>query len=165
VVPGCGLERVGPRARGQDRPGQRARRGAAGGSLVSVLVAGLNYKSTPLDLLERFSFDAAQLPKALLAARASEHVREAVILSTCNRTEVYAVVDGFHSGVGALRQFLSEFHDVAPEDFSDRLYGLYEDEAVTHLFAVASGIDSMVVGEPQILPQVRRAFRTADEEG
>ena len=132
---------------------------------MSVLVAGLNYKSTPLDLLERFSFDATELAKALHAARASEHVREAVILSTCNRTEVYAVVDGFHSGVGALRQFLSEFHHVAPEDFTDRLYGLYEDEAVTHLFAVASGIDSMVVGEPQILSQVRRAFRTADEEG
>jgi len=132
---------------------------------VSVLVAGLNYKSTPLDLLEQFSFDATELGKALHAARASEHVREAVILSTCNRTEVYAVVDGFHSGVGALRQFLSEFHHVAPEDFTDRLYGLYEDEAVTHLFAVASGIDSMVVGEPQILSQVRRAFRTADEEG
>jgi glutamyl-tRNA reductase len=131
---------------------------------MSVLVAGLNYKSTPLDLLERFSFDNAELPKALLAARASEHVREAVILSTCNRTEVYAVVDGLHSGVGALRQFLSEFHHVAPEEFSDRLYGLYEDEAVTHLFDVASGIDSMVVGEPQILSQVRRAFRTADEE-
>src|SRR5438445_4563071 len=131
---------------------------------MSVLVAGLNYKSTPLDLLERFSFDTAELPKALLAARASEHIREAVILSTCNRTEVYAVVDGFHSGVCALRQFLSEFHHVAPEDFSDRVYGLYEDEAVTHLFEVSSGIDSMVVGEPQILSQVRRAFRTADEE-
>jgi len=132
---------------------------------VSVLVAGLNYKSTPLELLERFAFEATELSKALHAARASEHVREAVILSTCNRTEVYAVVDGFHSGVGALRQFLSEFHHVAPEDFSERLYGLYEDEAVNHLFAVASGIDSMVVGEPQILTQVRRAFRTADEEG
>ena len=132
---------------------------------MSVLVAGLNYKSTPLELLERFAFEATELPKALLAARASEHVREAVILSTCNRTEVYAVVDGFHSGVGALRQFLSEFHHVAPEDFTDRLYGLYEDEAVDHLFAVASGIDSMVVGEPQILSQVRRAFRSADEEG
>jgi glutamyl-tRNA reductase len=132
---------------------------------MPVLVAGLNYKSTPLELLERFSFDQAELPKALLAARTSEHVREAVILSTCNRTEVYAVVDAFHAGVGALRQFLSEFHHVAPEEFGDRLYGLYEDEAVVHLFAVASGIDSMVVGEPQILSQVRRAFRTADDEG
>ncbi|HJT37733.1 MAG TPA: glutamyl-tRNA reductase, partial [Actinomycetota bacterium] len=131
---------------------------------MSVLVAGLNYKSTPLDLLERFSFDQAELSKALHAARASEHVLEAVILSTCNRTEVYAVVDGFHSGVSALRQFLSEFHHVAPEEFTDRMYGLYEEQAVDHVFAVASGIDSMVVGEPQILTQVRRAFRTADEE-
>ncbi|MGZ4139496.1 MAG: glutamyl-tRNA reductase [Actinomycetota bacterium] len=132
---------------------------------MPVLVTGLNYKGTPLELLERFSFEVAELPKALLAARASEHIREAVILSTCNRTEVYAVVDAYHGGVGALRQFLSEFHHVAPEDFSDRLYGLYEDEAVAHLFSVASGIDSMVIGEPQILTQVRRSFRTADEEG
>lgn len=131
---------------------------------MPVLVVGLNYKGTPLELLERFSFDSPELPKALLAARASEHVREAVILSTCNRTEVYAVVDAYHGGVAALRQFLSEFHHVAPDEFSDRLYGLYEDEAVTHLFSVASGIDSMVIGEPQILTQVRRSFRTADEE-
>jgi len=132
---------------------------------MSVLVAGLNYKSAPLDLLERFSFDQAELPKALLAARASEHVREAVILSTCNRTEVYANVTGFHGGQGALRQFLSEFHHIAPDEFTDRMYGLYEDEAIAHLFSVASGIDSMVVGEPQILTQVRKSFRTADEEG
>src|SRR5205085_431026 len=165
LVPGRRFERARPRARRQDRQGLRARRGDAGSALVSVLVAGLNYKSTPLDLLEQFSFDATELGKALHAARASEHVREAVILSTCNRTEVYAVVDGFHSGVGALRQFLSEFHHVAPEDFTDRLYGLYEDEAVTHLFAVASGIDSMVVGEPQILSQVRRAFLVAERAG
>src|SRR6266704_3428234 len=118
---------------------------------MSVLVAGLNYKSAPLDLLERFSFDAAELPKALLAARASEHVREAVILSTCNRTEVYATVTGFHGGLGALRQFLSEFHHIALDEFSDGMYDLYEDEATAHLFSVASGIDSMVVGEPQIL--------------
>jgi len=132
---------------------------------MSVLVVGLNYKSTPLELLERFSFDATELPKALLAARSSEHVREALILSTCNRTEVYAVVDGYHGGVGALRQFLSEFHHVEPDDFADRTYGLYEDEAITHLFSVASGIDSMVIGEPQILSQVRHAFRVAGEEG
>ncbi len=113
---------------------------------MSVLVAGLNYKSTPLELLERFAFDTTELPKALLAARASEHVREAVILSTCNRTEVYAVVDGFHSGVGALRQFLSEYHHVAPDDFTDRLYGLEEDGAVDHVLPLASGIDPMAAG-------------------
>jgi glutamyl-tRNA reductase len=132
---------------------------------VSVLVVGLNFKGAPLELLERFAFEASDLPKALLGARASEHVREAVILSTCNRTEVYAVVSGYHAGLAALRHFLSEFHHVPIEDFADRLYGLYEDEAVEHLFGVASGIDSMVIGEPQILTQVRRAFRTADEEG
>jgi glutamyl-tRNA reductase len=132
---------------------------------MAVLVAGLSYRRVPLDLLERFSFDQTDLPKALHALRSSEHIREAVILSTCNRTEVYAAVAGFHSGLSSLRQFLSEFHHVPVDEFSDRLYGLYEEQAVVHLFNVASGIDSMVVGEPQILTQVRKAFRTADEEG
>ena len=132
---------------------------------VSVLVVGLSHKGAALDLLERFSVGASDLPKALLAVRGSEHVREAVILSTCNRIEAYAVVSGYHAGVAALRQFLSEFHHVPLEDFGDRLYGLYEEDAVAHVFSVASGIESMVVGEPQILTQVRRAFRSAQEEG
>src|SRR5438445_18098 len=110
---------------------------------MAVLVVGLNYKGVPLELLERFSVDQTELPKALLGARGSEHVREAVILSTCNRTEVYAVVDGYHSGLSALRQFLSEYHHVSPPEFADRTYGLYEEQAVEHLFNVASGIDSM----------------------
>ncbi|HEX9711470.1 MAG TPA: glutamyl-tRNA reductase [Actinomycetota bacterium] len=132
---------------------------------MSILVVGLNYKGAPLDLLERITFDQSELPKALAAARASEHVREAVILSTCNRIEVYAAVDGFHGGLAALKTFLSEFHHVPLADFGDRAYGLYEEEAVRHLFSVASGIESMVIGEPQILTQVRRAFRGADSEG
>jgi len=131
---------------------------------MSILVVGLNYRAVPLDVLERFSIPSAGLPKALYAIRSYPAVREAVILSTCNRIEVYGVVTGFHSGIAAAKRFLSEFHHVAPEDFADRLTSLFETEAVTHLFNVASGIDSMVVGEPQILTQVRRAFRTADEE-
>lgn len=132
---------------------------------MSVLVVGLSYKGAPLDLLERLSFVPSDLPKALHAARASEHVREAVILSTCNRVEVYGVVEGFHSGVHALSSFLADFHHAPFEAFAERLACRYEGEAVSHLFGVASGIDSMVVGEPQILQQVRRAFRLAAEEG
>lgn len=131
---------------------------------MSVLVVGLNYRGVPLDLLERFAFDQASLPKGLRQLLDHEAVHEGVILSTCNRTEVYALVGGFHSGVAALRQFLGEFHHVAPEEFADRVYALYEEDAVRHLFGVASGIDSMVVGEPQILAQVREAFRVAGEE-
>lgn len=131
---------------------------------MPVLAVGLNFRGVSLDLLERFAFTSADLPKALHAARASEQVREAVILSTCNRTEVYAAVGGFHAGIGALRQFLSDYHHVPLTEFADRLYSLYEDQAVSHLFGVASGIDSMVIGEPHILTQVRRAFTLADEE-
>lgn len=132
---------------------------------MSVIVVGLSYRGAPVDLLERFAFDHEDLPKALAHARANGAVREAVILSTCNRTEVYAAVNGFHAGLSALRQFLSEYHGVPLEDFRERLYGLYSDQAVTHLFGVSAGIDSMVLGEPQILAQMRRAFHVATEEG
>lgn len=131
---------------------------------MSVLIVGLNYRGVPLELLERFSFDETSLPKGLHDLVSREHIREAAILSTCNRIEVYALVSGFHAGVAVLRQFLSEFHHVPALDFSSRLYALYEEDAVRHLFSVASGIDSMVVGEPQILSQVRGAFRVASSE-
>ncbi|MCA1830292.1 MAG: glutamyl-tRNA reductase, partial [Actinobacteria bacterium] len=110
---------------------------------MGVLVVGLNHKTAPLDLLERFAVDPSELPKALFAARSSQHVREAVILSTCNRFEVYADVDAFPDGLGALRTFLAEFHHVDPADFVGRTYTMYEADAVEHLFAVTSGIDSM----------------------
>ncbi|MFA5891825.1 MAG: glutamyl-tRNA reductase [Actinomycetota bacterium] len=132
---------------------------------MSVLVVGLNYRGAPVDLLERFAFAHAELPTALPAAASHEGVREVAILSTCNRTEVYATVTGFHAGLSALRRFLSTYHDVPLEGFADRLYSLYGEDAVGHLFGVAAGVDSMVLGEPQILAQVRRAFGAADEHG
>jgi glutamyl-tRNA reductase len=132
---------------------------------VSVLVVGLTHRRAPVKLLERFAFDAHSLPKALAQLTSSDHVREGAILSTCNRVEVYGLVTGYHAGLAELRRFLSEFHHVGPEEFSDVLENRYEEEAVEHLFAVAAGIESMVVGEPQILSQVRDAFRIADDEG
>ena len=132
---------------------------------MSVLVVGLNYRNAPVELLERFAFDAATLAKGLHQLTSSEHVREGVILSTCNRTEVYALVTGFHAGLAELRGFLSEFHHVPIDEFGHLVHSSYEDEATAHLFAVASGIESMVVGEPQIMGQVRVAFRAASDEG
>ncbi|HJR19952.1 MAG TPA: glutamyl-tRNA reductase [Actinomycetota bacterium] len=131
---------------------------------MSVLVVGLTYHKAPVELLERFAFDASAIPKGLHQLLSAEHVREGVILSTCNRTEVYALVSGFHAGVAELRRFLSEFHHVPAEDFGGLLDSRYEEDAVSHLFSVASGIDSMVVGEPQILAQVRESFRLAGDE-
>ena len=132
---------------------------------MPVVVVGLNHNSAPVDLLERLAVHEEELPKALHQLMTYEHVLEGVVLSTCNRIEVYAVVSKFHGGAQDLRNFLAEFRHVAPEDFSDRLYTYHDDGALRHLFRVAAGIDSMIVGESEILGQVRRAFAAAQEEG
>ncbi|HEX6678216.1 MAG TPA: glutamyl-tRNA reductase [Actinomycetes bacterium] len=131
---------------------------------MPVYVVGLNFKSAPLELLERLAVDPERRPKALAQLLGGDHVHEGVILSTCNRVEVYTAISRFHAGSTDLRRFLAEFHHLEPQDFADQLYSYYEERAVRHLFAVASGVDSMVVGESQILGQVREAFRAAQAE-
>jgi glutamyl-tRNA reductase len=131
---------------------------------VSVVVVGLNHKTAPVGLLERLTISEERLPKALHQLATYEHVLEGVVLSTCNRVEVYVAVSKFHGGAQDVRNFLSEFCHVAPEDFTDHLYSYHDEAALRHLFRVASGIDSMVVGESEILGQVRRAFQAASEE-
>jgi glutamyl-tRNA reductase len=132
---------------------------------VSVVVIGLNHRTASLDLLERMTVDAARLPKALhdLAGRAN--LSEAVVLSTCNRTEVYAVAERFHGGFHDVRDFLAELAFLAPEDFADHLYVRYDGEAVGHLFEVAAGLDSAVLGESEVLGQVGEAWDAARTEG
>lgn len=132
---------------------------------MQTLVVGLNHKTAPVSLLERLTISDEELSKALHQLDTYEHVLEGAILSTCNRTEVYAVVSRFHRGAQDLRNFLAEFCHVAPEELADHLYTYHEEAAVRHLFRVAAGIDSMVVGESEILGQVRRAFSVALEEG
>ena len=132
---------------------------------MSIVVAGLILKAAPISLLERLTITEEMLPKALQQLGDYEHVLEAVVLSTCNRVEVYAAVSKFHGGVQDLRSFFSEFCHVAPEDFADHLYTYYDEAAARHLFRVAAGIDSMVIGESEILGQVRRAFQVATREG
>jgi glutamyl-tRNA reductase len=132
---------------------------------MPVIVVGLNHRSSPVDLLEQLSIADDDLPKGLHHLATYEHVLEGAILSTCNRTEVYALVSKFHGGAQDLRNFLAEFCHVAPEDFTDHLYTYHDESAVSHLFRVASGIDSMIVGESEILGQVKRAFQRAYDEG
>jgi glutamyl-tRNA reductase len=132
---------------------------------VSVVVIGLNHRSTPLDLLERMTIGDAALPKALHDLTSRTDVSEAVVLSTCNRTEVYAVAERFHGAYQDVRDFLAETAFLAPEDFSDHLYVHYDAPAVAHLFSVASGLDSAVLGESEILGQVKQAWERAREEG
>jgi glutamyl-tRNA reductase len=131
---------------------------------MSLVVVGLNYKTAPISLLERLAIAEERLDKALQQLTGYEHVAEGAVLSTCNRIEVYAAVTKFHGGAQNLRNFLAEFCHVAPEDFADHLYTYHDEGAVRHLFRVAGGIDSMVVGESEILGQVRRAHRVAADE-
>ncbi len=132
---------------------------------MSVVVIGLNHRTVPLSLLERVTIDGARLPKALHDVMSQVHVSEAVVLSTCNRTEVYVVAEKFHPAYADLRTFFSELAFVPPEDLADHLYVHDADSAAGHLFRVASGIDSAVVGEAEILGQVRVAWERAQEEG
>ena len=132
---------------------------------MSVVVIGLNHRSTPLDLLERMTIGGAQLPKALHDLVSRADVSEAVVLSTCNRTEVYAVAERFHGAYQDIRDFFAEVAFLAPEDFADHLYVHYDAPAVAHLFSVASGLDSAVLGESEILGQVKGAWQIARDEG
>ncbi|HUG84760.1 MAG TPA: glutamyl-tRNA reductase, partial [Euzebya sp.] len=118
-----------------------------------------------VDMLDRLAVSADLHAKALLSVTQRQHVLEAVVISTCNRVEVYANVTRYHGGMADLRDHFAEWAGLAPEAFSHLTYDRYDASAAEHLFAVASGLDSMVVGERQIHTQVRQAFATAMEEG
>jgi glutamyl-tRNA reductase len=131
---------------------------------VSVVVVGLNHRTVPLELLERMTVADATLPKALHDLRSRPSVLEAVVLSTCMRTEVYVETDRYHAAAGDVRNFLAELSGAPPEAFSDHVYDYYDDAAVAHLFGVAAGLDSAVLGEGEILGQVRTAWEHARAE-
>ncbi|MDQ4006139.1 MAG: glutamyl-tRNA reductase [Actinomycetota bacterium] len=132
---------------------------------MSVLALGLSYRRAPVELLERLAIAPGEEPKAYRRLADVDSVGEAVVLSTCNRVEVYAEVDGYHTGFQDLKRFLSETGELTADELAEPLYSHYEDQAAEHLFSVAAGLDSMVLGEPQILSQVRAAFKRAWEEG
>jgi glutamyl-tRNA reductase len=132
---------------------------------MSLLVVGCNHRSADLPLLERLAVPAEALPKALRSLTGLDHVLEAVVLSTCNRVEIYAHVTRFHPGLQELRGWLAERGDIHPQDLDDLQYSYHDDRAAAHLFAVASGLDSMVVGERQIAVQVKQAMEVARTEG
>ena len=131
---------------------------------MSVVVVGLNHRTVPLELLERMTVSDTNLPKALHDLGERTHLNEIVVLSTCLRTEIYAEAERFHGALADVRNFLSDWSGEPPEAFSDLLYAYFDDAAVTHLFTVAAGLDSAVVGEGEILGQVRDAWDRAREE-
>jgi glutamyl-tRNA reductase len=132
---------------------------------MSVLVVGLSHHSAPVELLERVALSPDAAGKLLDDLGAGEVSTEAVVLSTCNRIEVYLAVEKFHPGVAEACELLARRAGVPLDELTPSLYVHYEDRAVAHLFAVACGLDSMVVGESQILGQVRAALRQAQEAG
>jgi glutamyl-tRNA reductase len=133
--------------------------------VMAVLTLGISFRHAPIELLEQLAFTDDDLMKAYRRAMDQDGIDEAVILSTCNRVEITADVGSYHGGFLALKRLLAEGHGVDPEVLAEPLYSHYERDAADHLFAVAAGLDSMVLGETQIHAQVREALRRAEREG
>jgi glutamyl-tRNA reductase len=129
---------------------------------VSVLLFGVSHRSAPVAVLEQLAADEADQVKLVERVLQSPLVTEAMILSTCNRVEVYAVVDAFHGGLSAIGQVLAEHSGLSMGELTQHAYVRYSEAAVEHLFAVTSGLDSAVIGEQQVLGQVRRAYANAE---
>ncbi|MFC0528283.1 glutamyl-tRNA reductase [Phytohabitans kaempferiae] len=128
---------------------------------MNLIVVGASYRTAPVSILEQIAVAPADLAGVLDRLLAQSYVSEAVVLSTCNRVEVYAAVNGFHGGLGEICGVLGERAGRTAADLADHLYVHYDEAAVQHAFRVASGLDSMVVGEAQILGQLRDAYQAA----
>lgn len=131
---------------------------------MSVLLVGISHRSAPVAVLEKVAITDDDRPKLIDRMLASSRISEAMIVSTCNRVEVYAVVDAFHGGLAEVGDLLSNHSGLAMPDLTRHAYVRYSEAAAEHLFAVASGLDSMVVGEQQVLSQIRSAYSSADAQ-
>jgi glutamyl-tRNA reductase len=132
---------------------------------VSVVVVGLQHKQAPLSLLEAVAIGDADLHKVLSELRQRRNIHETVVLSTCLRTEVYAVVDRFHDAVAEVYGVLEEHSGISADVLAEQATVRFDDDVTTHLFSVTSGLESTVIGESEVVGQVRRAYEFAQEEG
>ena len=132
---------------------------------MDIAILGLNHRSAPVELRERLAFQEEKLPTALKAVQQELNLPECVILSTCNRVELYTVLPERDGHEAKLTEFLARFHRLEPASLSDRVYWHLQPDSVRHLFRVAAGLDSMVVGESEILGQVRQAYTRAVSHG
>ncbi|TWI57076.1 glutamyl-tRNA reductase [Halalkalibacter nanhaiisediminis] len=131
---------------------------------MHILVVGFNYKTAPVELREKFSFQESELPDALKQLRNMKSILECTVISTCNRTEVYVVADQLHTGRHFTKTFLAEWFGLQKEEFLPYLTIREDQNAIEHLFRVTCGLDSMILGETQILGQVRDSFLLAQEQ-
>src|SRR6185436_8544297 len=129
-----------------------------GGTDMAIVVIGLNHRTAPLDVLERVTLNGDARAKALVDLRLRPNLSEVVLLSTCNRTEVYAATERFHGAYADIRDFFCGLAGLAPDELALHLVSQYDEEAATHLFEVAAGLRSAVLGESEILGQVRDAW-------
>jgi glutamyl-tRNA reductase len=132
---------------------------------MSILAIGVNHRSGPLSVLERVTLAPDEVGKAVEGLAQLDNVREAVVLSTCNRTEIYAVTEKFHGAYADIRDFLCNRGGISADELHPHLFSQHDGAAVTHLFEVAAGLDSAVVGESEILGQLRQAWEVAQREG
>lgn len=132
---------------------------------MHTIVVGVNYRTAPVEIREKLSFVEAELSNAMQALQEQKSILENVIVSTCNRTEIYATVDQLHTGKYYVKQFLANWFDIPLEHISRYLFIHEDDQANNHLFEVTAGIDSMVLGETQILGQVKKSFLNGQEHG
>ena len=132
---------------------------------VHTIVVGVNHRTAPVELREKLSFIEAELPEAMRALQKQKSILENIVISTCNRTEVYAVVDQLHTGRYYIKQFLANWFEISMDTFEKYLVINENDKAIEHLMKVSAGMDSMVLGETQILGQVRDSFLGAQSIG
>ncbi|MHB8881141.1 MAG: glutamyl-tRNA reductase [Thermodesulfovibrionales bacterium] len=125
---------------------------------MKILVQGVNHRSASVDIRERLAFNGEKLEEGLFGLRNLPDIREVALLSTCNRVELYACVSNLPAASDAIKNFLAEFHGIKRTEFERALYNLSDAEAVRHIFRVSSSLDSMVLGEPQILGQIKDCF-------
>src|SRR5579864_1656169 len=132
---------------------------------MPIVVLGLSHKTSPPDVRNRHTFPSERVTEALTALGDYVGIREAAIVATCNRLEIYADVDDFEVGVGQLKDFLTTYRNMRVEDFDKYLYTLLGADAVEQLFRVACGLDSMLIGEAEIIAQVKEALAAAEAAG
>lgn len=130
--------------------------------MIEIIVVGLNHKTAPIEIRERLSFHESELKNALLQINSLPSIKENIILSTCNRVEIYATSQNPVEAFEELKGFLSQHHKISLKDFVESLYLFTGEEAIKHIFRVTSSLDSMVVGEPQITGQIKSAYSMAD---
>ena len=132
---------------------------------MSIVVIGINHRTSPVDLLEKMTIADSAMPKALHNLSVRDDIREVVVLSTCNRTEVYAVAERFHGAYDDIRDFFCETSGLTSDEVTPHLFSQHDDAAISHLFEVAAGLDSAVLGEVEVIGQVRDAWERAMAEG